>query len=96
MRKGFVAIWAILTVCFALCLFTFAMPIYNREKVSGSSSAPVFLLAPFAVQVLWFAGGALYAARRKVREPVLGILFGFAVEGAALLILIVISALAHY
>jgi hypothetical protein len=43
---------------------------------------------------MWFVVGAIYSARLKKREPVLGILLGFAVEGVALLILI--SASAHY
>ena len=95
-HKGQLAIWAILTFSLSFCLFAVAMPIYNREKIVGSTIAPAFLLAPFAIQVLWFAGGAIYSARRKKREPVIGMLLGFAVEGLALMILILISASAHY
>lgn len=96
MHKGQVAIWAILTFSLLLCVFAVAMPIYNREKMVQSTIAPAFLLAPFVIQVLWFAGGAIYSARLKKREPVIGILLGLAVEGLALMILILISASAHY
>jgi len=95
-HKGQVAIWAILTFSLSFCLFAIAMPIFNREKIVGSMIAPAVLLAPFAIQVLWFAGGAIYSARLKKREPVIGILLGFAVEALALMILILISASAHY
>jgi hypothetical protein len=88
-HKGQMVIWAILTFCLSLCLFAVAMPLYNREKTGGSTFAPAFLLAPFA-------GGAIYSARLKKREPVSGILLGFAVEALALMILILISASAHY
>lgn len=96
MHKGQVAIWAILTFSLSFVLFQVAVPIYNREKMVGSTIALVFLLAPFGIQLLWFAGGALYSARQKKREPVIGILLAFAVEGLALMILILISASAHY
>jgi hypothetical protein len=65
----------------------------SREE-RGKHDRTCFLTGKFVIQVLWFVVGAIYSARLKKREPVLGILLGFAVEGVALLILI--SASAHY
>jgi len=63
------------------------MPKGQLEKTVGSAISPALLLVPFAIQISWFAGGAIYSARVKKSEPVIGILLGFAVEGLALMIL---------
>ncbi|HET9409275.1 MAG TPA: hypothetical protein VFO39_18685 [Candidatus Sulfotelmatobacter sp.] len=97
MRKKQLAIWAALTFGLAWGLFAIVMPIYNRKKVLDPMGyASVFLVTPFVVQILWFAAVGVYSARRKTREPVVGILLGFGLELLALVILIVISASAHY
>jgi hypothetical protein len=97
LRKGQVAIWAILTCALAWGLFALAMPIYNRKKLMGlEGHASVFLLMPFILQMLWLAGAGIFSVRRKRREPIVGILLGFGLEFLALVVLIVISASAHY
>lgn len=96
-RKGQVAIWATLTFGLAWGLFAIALPIYNRRKtLNPVGSAPVFLLLPFLVQMLWVAGAGICSARRKRREPIMGVLLGFGLEFIALIVPIVISAFAHY
>ena len=96
MRKGQVAVFAIVTFVLAVLLFSIVMPIFNRVKMDDMSKAYFFLFIPFGMQLLWFGAGAVYSVRRKHREVVLGILWGFALEFAALVVLIVISASAHY
>ena len=97
MRKKQVAIWATLTFVMAWGIFAAALPIYNRKKLlSPVGHASVFLLLPFLVQILWFAAVGIYSARRKRREPIAGVLLGFGLEFLALVVLIVISASAHY
>jgi hypothetical protein len=97
LRKGQVATWAILTFALAWGLFALAMPIYNRKKLLDPlGHASAFLLMPFVVQILWLAGAGIFSARRKSREPIVGILLGFGLEFLALVVLIVISASAHY
>ena len=78
-------------------LFALAMPIYNRKKLLGPADhASMVLLMPFVLQILWFAAAGIFSARRKSREPIVGILLGFGLEFLALVVLIVISASAHY
>jgi hypothetical protein len=96
MRKGQVAIFAIITFVLSVLLFSIFMPIFNRVKNEDMSKAYSFLLIPVGLQIVWFGAGTVYSARRKHREIVSGILWGFALEGAALIMLIVISASAHY
>ena len=96
MRKGQVAIFAIITFVLAILLFSIAMPIFNRVKNDDLSKAYPFLFMPFGIQLVWFGAGAIYSARSKHREVIFGILWGFALELAALVVLIVISASAHY
>jgi hypothetical protein len=96
MRKGQIAVFAVATFVVAVLLFSIVMPIFNRVKTDDMSKAYSFLLIPFGAQLVWFAGGAVYSARTKHREVVFGILWGFALEFAALITLIVISASAHY
>ena len=96
MRKGRVAIFAIVTFVLAVLVFSIVMPVFNRIKNDDMSKAYSFLFIPFAIQLIWFAAGALYSARSKHREVIFGILWGFALEFAALIMLIVISASAHY
>ncbi len=97
MRKAEIAVWAIITFALGWGLFAVVMPFYNRENNIGAMGrAYRFLLIPIVVQVIWFAGGAMYSTWRKRREAIVGILLGFALEIAAIVILILISASAHY
>ena len=96
MRKGQIAIFAIVTFVLAVLLFSIVMPIFNRVKNDDMSKAYSFLSIPFGMQLLWFAAGAIYSARSKHREVVFGILWGFALEFCALVMLIIVSASAHY
>jgi hypothetical protein len=96
MRKGQVAIFAILTFVLGLLVFSIVMPVFNRIKSDDTSKAYSLLFIPFGIQLIWFAVGAIYSARSKHREVVSGILWGSALEFAALIVLIVISASAHY
>jgi hypothetical protein len=96
MRKGQVAIFAIVTFVLSVLLFSIVMPVFNRVKSDNMSKAYSFLLIPFGIQLVWFAAGAVYSVRSKHREVVFGILWGFALEFASLVVLIVISASAHF
>ena len=97
MSKVKIAFWAVLTFGFAWLLFALVMPIYNRANNTGDMGrAYSFLLIPFAAQGVLLAGGALYSFRWKRREVVTGILCGFGLELAALAVLIIITASAHY
>jgi ABC-type transport system involved in multi-copper enzyme maturation permease subunit len=97
MRKGQMAVWAVATFALAWVLFALAMPHYNRANNTGDMGrAYGFLLIPVAVQFVLLACGAIYSTRRKHPEVVFGILFGFGLEFAALFVLIIISATAHY
>ena len=96
MRKRQLAIWAIITLGLGWGLFAFTMPVFNRAKGSGDPSAPMLLMMPFFVQMLWLIGGAAYASRSKRREPLMGILLGFGLQFVALLGLILFSASFHY
>ena len=97
MSKAKIAVWAVLTFGFAWLLFALVMPVYNRANNTGDMGrAYSYLLIPFAAQGLLLAAGALYSLRRKRREVVTGILCGFGLELAALTVLIIISASAHY
>jgi tetrahydromethanopterin S-methyltransferase subunit B len=96
MRKGQIAIFAIVTFVLAVLLFSIVMPIFNRVKNDDMSKAYSFLFIPFGLQLVWFGAGAVYSARSKHREMVFGILWGFALEFAALVVLILFSASAHY
>jgi hypothetical protein len=96
MRKGQVALSAIATFVLAVLAFSIVMPIFNRVKTDDMSKAYSLLFIPLGIQLVWFAVGAIYSARREHREVVFGILWGFALEFAALVVLIVISASAHY
>ena len=96
MRKRQVAIFAIVTFVLAVLLFSIVMPIFNRVKNDDMSKAYSFLFIPFGVQIVWFTAGAIYSTRSKHREVMFGILWGFALEFAALVALITISASAHY
>jgi hypothetical protein len=82
MRKGQVAIFAIVTFVLAVLVFSIVMPVFNRVKNDDISKAYSFLCIPFGIQLIWFAAGAIYSARSKHREVVF--------------MLIVISASAHY
>ena len=66
-----------------------------RQK-DDMSKAYSFLFIPFGVQIVWFTAGAIYSTHSKHREIIFGILWGFALEFAALVALITISASAHY
>lgn len=97
LRKKPLVIWAILTFALAWGVFAVLMLIHNRAKQSGDAGrASSLLLLPLFIQALWFTGGAIYSSRSKRREPVLGILLGFAVELLALVVLIIFAASAHY
>ena len=96
MRKRQVAIFAIVTFVLAVLLFSIVMPIFNRVKNDDMSKAYSFLFIPFGVQIVWFTAGAIYSTHSKHRELIFGILWGFALEFAALVALITISASAHY
>ncbi len=97
MRKGQIAVWAVATFAFAWLLFALVMPVFNRVKDTGDlAHAYSFLLIPFAAQAVLLAAGAIYSLRSKRREVVTGILCGFGLEFAALFILIIIVASAHY
>ncbi len=97
MRKRQVAAFAAATVGFAWLQFALVMPPYNRaNNVGDMGRAYSFLLLPFAAQAILLAGGATYSLRRKHAEVVAGILCGFGLELAALVVLIIISASAHY
>jgi hypothetical protein len=96
LRKGQLAIWAIITLGLGWGLFVFAMPLFELLTRSDDASAPIFLMLPFVVQILWFVGGAVYSSRSKRREPLMGILLGFGLEFVALFGLIIFSASSHY
>jgi|SRR5215472_13258542 len=97
MRKGQVAVWAIITFALAWGLFAIVMPLFNREKSVGTlGRAYTFLLIPIVVQALWFVCGIAYSTWQKRREAITGILLGFALEFVAFVVLIIISASAHY
>lgn len=97
MRKGLLAVWAIVTFVLAWGAFALTMPVYNRAKVSEDAARAFrFLVLPFVVQIIWFAGGAVYSLRTRRREPVIGILLGFGLELLVLLGLILFSASSHY
>lgn len=97
MRKTEVSVWALATFGFAWLLFALVMPVFNRVKDSGEiGRAYSFLLIPLLAQALLLTGGGLYSLRRKRREVVTGILCGFGLELAAITVLIIISASAHY
>ena len=95
-RNTRVVVWAVLTFGLAWGLFAAMMPLYNREKNAGAMGrASAFLFMPIAAQVLWFLAGAAFSGNRR-REAIRGILLGFAAEGVTLIVLVLISALAHY
>jgi hypothetical protein len=96
MRKGLVAIWTILTFALGFGMFAFAMPLFNRMKSDGLAKAYTFLLFPVLFQVVWCTAGAIHSRKSRRREVIVGMLVGVGLEFAALVILILISASAHY
>ena len=97
MSKGLIAVWAVATFGFAWLLFALVMPLYNAANNTGDMGrAYSYLLIPIVAQAILLAAGALYSSRRKHREVVTGILCGFGLEFGALVVLIIISASAHY
>ncbi len=97
MHKAQVALFAVVTFVSACLLFASVMPVFNRIKDTGDLvRAYQFLFIPFAVQIVWFIAGAVYSARRNHREVVIGILCGFGLEVVALVVMIAISATAHF
>ena len=90
-------VWAILTIGLAWTIFEIAPLVYSRTNAPESlSRGPGMLFVPTLVQTIWCIGGAIYSTLQKRREVILGILTGFAVEAAALIVLVLISASAHY
>lgn len=76
--------------------FSIVLPVFNHVKLNDLSSAYSLLLVPVGVQVALLAAGAVYSARSKHREVVAGTLWGFALEVAAPVVVIVVSTSAHY
>ncbi|MFI5228883.1 MAG: hypothetical protein ACHQWU_07425 [Gemmatimonadales bacterium] len=96
MRKTQISMFAIATFALAVLSFSIALPVFNRVKIENFSTAYAYLLIPVGLQLVLLAAGAVYSARSKRREVVVGILWGFALEIAALVIMIVVSSSAHY
>jgi hypothetical protein len=65
-QKGQVTLWAIMTFAFAWGLFAAEMPLFKPENAPGAlGRAYSLLLISVLAQVIWFAAGAAYSARRK-------------------------------
>lgn len=96
MRKGAVAVWAVVTFLLAWSLWDVAVGRFNRAKIDSTDRAIIFLYFPFLAQIAWFAAVAMYSRVRKRREPTIGTLVGFGMELAVLIFLFLLSASAHY
>jgi len=96
MRKTHISIVAIATFALALLSFSIVMPIFNRVKLESFAAAYRYLLVPVGLQLVLLLAGAMYSARTRHREVVIGILCGFALELAALVVLIAVSSSAHF
>lgn len=73
-----------------------ALQSFNAAKIESPERAMNLLFIPFIAQIVWFGGVVAYSKRHNRKEPIAGTLAGLALEVAVLIVIVLISATAHF